>query len=83
VPAAPSTNDYLAKFDIETSDIEAVFARAMQDMRAAKLPELGDAGKIGAGYTYRAIGPLISGDEVRNARAKKGCVIVNPKAPCL
>lgn len=81
-PAAPSTNGYMVKFDIETSDIEAVFARYMQDARASELPDLGDAGKIGAGYTYRAIGSLISGDEVRKARASKGCVIVNPKAPC-
>jgi hypothetical protein len=82
VPAAPGTNGYMIKFDIETSDIEAVFARYMQDSRASKLPDLGDAGKIGAGYTYRAIGSLISADAVRKAHARKGCAIVNPTAPC-
>ncbi|MGA3158908.1 MAG: substrate-binding domain-containing protein [Steroidobacteraceae bacterium] len=63
---------YMVKFDIETRDIEAVFARFRQDMKAAaKLPALGDAGTIGAGYTYRAIGPLLSGDEVRKQRVQQ------------
>ena len=63
---------YMVKFDIETGDIEAVFARFRQDMKsAANLPALGDAGAIGAGYTYRAIGPLLSGDEVRKQRAQQ------------
>ena len=79
--SAPGTN-YMVKFDIESSDIQAVFARYMQDVRASKLPDLGDAGKIGAGYTYRTIGPLISGETVRKDREKKGCVVVMPSKPC-
>jgi hypothetical protein len=78
---APGIN-YMVKFDIESSDIQAVFARYMQDARASKLPDLGDAGKIGAGYTYRTIGPLISGEAVRKDREKRGCVIVMPSKPC-
>jgi molybdate transport system substrate-binding protein len=63
---------YMVKFDIETRDIDAVFARFQQDMKAAKkLPPLGEAGTMGAGYTYRAIGPLLSGDEVRRQRARQ------------
>jgi antibiotic biosynthesis monooxygenase (ABM) superfamily enzyme len=79
--SAPGTN-YMVKFDIESRDIQAVFASSMQGMRASKLPELGDAGRIGAGYTYRTVGPLISGDAVRTEREKKGCVIVMPTKPC-
>jgi len=79
--SAMGTN-YMVKFDIESRDIQALFARSMQDLRASKLPDLGDAGKIGAGYTYRTIGPLISGDAVRKEREKKGCVIVMPSKPC-
>jgi hypothetical protein len=67
---------YMVKFDIETRDIDAVFARFLQDMKAAKtVPPLGEAGTIGAGYTYRAIGPLLLGDEVRRQRAHR------PSAP--
>lgn len=65
---------YMVKFDIETRDIDAVFARFMQDMQAAKsLPPLGDAGTMGTGYTYRAIGPLLLRDEVRRQRTQQGC----------
>ena len=79
--SAPGTN-YMVKFDIESRDIQAVFASSMQSMRASKLPELGEAGRIGAGYTYRTVGPLISGDAVRKEREKKGCVVVMPSKPC-
>ena len=79
--SASGTN-YMVKFDIESRDIQAVFARYLRDARASKLPDLGDAGKIGAGYTYRAIGPLISGEAVRKGREKKGCVVVMPSKPC-
>jgi hypothetical protein len=72
----------MMKFDIESSDIEAVFARSMRDSRVSKLSDPGDAGKIVAGYTYRAIGLLISGDAVRKEREKKGCVVVMPSKPC-
>jgi hypothetical protein len=33
----------MVKFDLETSDIEAVFAHYMQDARSSKLPALGAA----------------------------------------
>jgi hypothetical protein len=79
--AAPATH-YMVKFDIESSDIQAVFARYMQDAQASKLPDLGDSGTIGAGYTYRAIGALISGEAVRKERERKGCIIVMPTKPC-
>jgi hypothetical protein len=79
--AAPGAH-YMVKFDMVSSDVQAVFARYMQDVRTSTLPDAGEAGKIGAGYTYRTIGPLISGDAVRKARQKKGCVIVMPTKPC-
>jgi len=79
---AEGADRYMIKFDIETTDIEAVFAQFMKDMQSSHLPERGDAGKIGAGYTWKAIGPLLLGDEVRKEREKKGCKIVMPTAAC-
>jgi hypothetical protein len=64
---------YLIKFDIETRNVEAVFDRFRHDMQQqTHLPPLGEAGRIGAEYTYRAIGPLLLGDEVRKPRAAPG-----------
>jgi hypothetical protein len=63
---------YMVKFDIETRDIEGVFARSRMSMKSAtKLPSIGEAGTIGAGYTYRAIGPQLSGEAVRKQRTQQ------------
>lgn len=74
---------YLIRFEIETRDIDASFARLKKVTQANRMSELGDRGEIGEGYTWRAIGPLLLGDEVRKQRAQKGCVIFKPTAPCL
>jgi hypothetical protein len=63
---------YMVKFDIETRDIERVFARSRENIKSAtKLPSVGEAGTIGAGYTYRAIGPQLSCEDVRKQRAQQ------------
>jgi hypothetical protein len=68
----PHADRYMVKFDIGTRDIDSVFAAFREKMKSAThLPPLGEAGTIGAGYTYRAIGPMLSGDEVRKQRAQQ------------
>lgn len=57
---------YLALFEIRTSDLPAVFR---YKMRGSEPPPAFDRERT-FGYTYKAIGPLLSGDEVRAARAK-------------
>lgn len=58
---------YAAMYDIEVSD-PAMFDRLQQELRALESNGPGDAGKIGASYTYRALGPLLLGDEVKKER---------------
>lgn len=58
---------YAAMYDIEVSD-SAMFDRLQQELKALEKDEPGDIGKIGASYTYRAIGPLLLGDDVKKER---------------
>lgn len=57
---------YLAMFKIVTTDLPAVFR---YKMRGSMPPPSFDRTRT-FGYTYKAIGPLLIGDEVRAARAK-------------
>ena len=62
IPDAPR---YLALFDIETSDLPAVLK---QPTKGTEPPPAFDREHT-YGYTYRAIGPELSGDAVRAERA--------------
>lgn len=42
--------------------------RLQQQIKALEKDAPGESGKIGAGYTYRAIGPLLSGVAVKKER---------------
>jgi hypothetical protein len=66
----PPEGEYLAIFNVLTSDVKASFE---QFQKAAPRMDAnpGDSGKILNGYTYRAIGPLLTGEEVRALRARK------------
>jgi hypothetical protein len=70
--ARPSTSSipaskYLAMFKVETSDIAAVKQAATRPGTSS--PAF--ATTATRGYTFRAIGPVIEGDKVRAARARK------------
>lgn len=58
---------YLALFEIVTPDLPAVFR---YKMRGSEPPPAFDRERT-FGYTYKAIGPLLLGDEIRAARAKQ------------
>lgn len=58
---------YLVLFEIVTSDLPAVFR---YKMRGSDPPPAFNRERT-FGYTYRAIGPLLVGDEIRAARAKQ------------
>ena len=62
----PATK-YLALFRVETSDLGAV--KKIAATPGTQSPSF-DV-KETRGYTYRAIGPVVEGDKVRAARAKK------------
>jgi hypothetical protein len=68
VQMEPLTNPsrYLTLFKIETTDLPAVLR---YQGRGTEPPPAFDRART-FGYTYRAIGPLLLGDEVRAARAK-------------
>jgi len=70
--ARPSTasipaTKYLALFKVETSDIAAVKQAATRPGTTSPAFDT----KATRGYTFRAIGPVIEGNKVRAARAKK------------
>ena len=68
----PTQGQYLTRFDIDTANLPAVFESAVKGFQASKAPPgPGDTGQILQGYTYRAIGPLLSGDAVRAERAAR------------
>jgi hypothetical protein len=69
---APGTTEggYLAMFNIVTTDVRAVFDQFRQ-LPATKASNPGDNGRILAGYTYKAIGPLLDGTRIRAERAAK------------
>lgn len=59
---------YLAMYDIEVSG-PATLDRLQQHIEAlAAAGPPDELGKIGASYTYRGIGPLLSGDQVKKER---------------
>jgi hypothetical protein len=66
----PTEGEYLVVYNVLTSDVKATFEEVQK-----ALPKMdtnpGDSGKILNGYTYKAIGPLVSADQVRAMRAKK------------
>jgi len=62
----PATK-YLALFKVETSDIAAVKQAATRPGTTSTAFDT----KATRGYTFRAIGPVIEGNKVRAARAKK------------
>jgi hypothetical protein len=62
----PATK-YLALFRVETSDIAAVKQAATRPGTSSPAFDT----KATRGYTFRAIGPVIEGDQVRAARAKR------------
>jgi hypothetical protein len=69
-PAA-ATAQYLALFKIETSDLTAVFQTfRSRAPHMSMSPAFDDAHTFG--YTYKAIGPLLSGDRIRSQRARDG-----------
>lgn len=59
---------YAAMYDIEVSDT-AAFDRLQQGLETLERDEPRDIGRIGASYTYRALGPLLLGDDVKKERA--------------
>jgi hypothetical protein len=70
--ARPSTasipaTKYLALFKVETSDIAAVKQAATRPGTSSPAFDT----QATRGYTFRAIGPVIEGDKVRAARAKR------------
>jgi hypothetical protein len=72
VLARPSTGSipatkYLALFKVETSDLAAVKQAATKPGTSSPAFDT----KATRGYTFRAIGPVIQGDQVRSARAKR------------
>lgn len=58
---------YMAMYDIEVNE-PAALERLQQQMKVLEKDVPGNAGRIGASYTYRAIGPLLSGEEVKKQR---------------
>jgi hypothetical protein len=65
-PSIPATK-YLAIFRVETSDLAAVKQIAAKPGTTSPAFDT----KATRGYTFRAIGPVIEGDKVRAARAKR------------
>jgi len=65
-PSIPATK-YLALFKVETSDLAAVKQIAAKPGTTSAAFDT----KATRGYTFRAIGPVIEGDKVRAARAKR------------
>jgi hypothetical protein len=61
---------YLALFQIDTTDLAAVFRHRTKDTTGGEPPPAFDR-KRTFGYTYKAIGPLLQGDVVRAARAAR------------
>jgi hypothetical protein len=59
---------YLAMFRIVTSDLPAVFADFQRRAPGMSMSAAFDGDRT-FGYTYRAIGPLLSGEQVRAQRA--------------
>jgi hypothetical protein len=64
----PTEGGYLVIFDITTRDARAVFDQ-FKGIAPSPASGPGENGHILAGYTYKAIGPLIDGDRVRAERA--------------
>lgn len=62
---------YLVMYDIEVSG-PAMLDRLQQELRKLEREGPGDAGKIGASYTYRSFGPLLFGDDVKRERGLLG-----------
>jgi hypothetical protein len=65
-PERIASTKYLALFHVETSDLAAVKKVAVM----GGTPNPGQDYKATRGYTYREIGPLLQGDQVRAERAK-------------
>lgn len=63
----PDVEQYMVMYDIEVGD-SAMLDRLQQQIKALEKEGPGAAGKIGASYTYRALGPLLSGDDVKRER---------------
>lgn len=61
---------YVVMYDIEVSD-DAMFDRLQKKLQTLEKDGPGAAGKIGASYTYRAIGPRLFGDDVKKERASQ------------
>jgi hypothetical protein len=61
---------FLADFVIETPDIAAVFREFGKRARTMTMSPAFDGDQT-FGYTYKAIGPALSGDAIRAARAKQ------------
>lgn len=66
----PTEGEYLVVYNVLTSDVKTAF-EAYQKAAPKIDSNPGDSGKILNAYTYKAIGPLISADQVRALRAKK------------
>jgi hypothetical protein len=69
-PKVPPTK-YAALFEIETVDIR-ITLKAMRDNGEARSSNVPIDPQQTKGYTYRAIGPIIYGDDIRRARALVG-----------
>lgn len=66
----PTEGAYLVVFNIASTDVKAVFdSFRTLAIKPGPAANPGDTGHILAGYTYKAIGPLIMGDQVRAERA--------------
>lgn len=62
---------YMVMYDIEVQGA-AMLDRLQQELGKLESEEPGDAGKIGASYTYRVFGPLLRGDDVKRERGLPG-----------
>lgn len=61
---------YLTLYEIEVRDAAAL-ATLQDEMRKIESQGAGELGSIGTSLTYRAIGPLLLGDDVKKERAAK------------
>lgn len=63
----PDVEQYMVMYDIEVS-APAMLDSLQQQLQALENEGPSDVGKIGASYTYRTMGPLLSGDDVKRER---------------
>lgn len=70
-PPFANAAQYVTMFKIQTTDLHAVI-QAFQERAPHMTMSSSFDGNHTAGYTYKAIGPLLSGDQIRAERASVG-----------